>query len=107
MHTKLAIKNSLETARLESLMREPDTDQAAALTDPQLVLNPASGSTQSIYDPAIELIERNKEQLSTISKPEPSHSPVLVASMALPGPDYRQEQANVYDNTPRPRYRQH
>lgn len=100
MHTKLAIKNSLETARLESLMREPDTDQAAALTDPQLVLNPASGSTQSIYDPAIELIERNKEQLSTISKPEPSHSPVLVASMALPGPDYRQEQANVYDNTP-------
>ncbi|EFO64354.1 Zinc finger domain-containing protein [Giardia lamblia P15] len=100
MHTKLAIKNSLETARLESLMREPDTDQTISLADPQLALNPASESTQSIYDPAIELIERHKEQLSTISDLEPSRLPVLVAPMALPGPEYKQEQAGIHDSTP-------
>ncbi|KWX13407.1 Serine/threonine protein kinase/ Zinc finger domain-containing protein [Giardia duodenalis assemblage B] len=89
MHTKIAIRNSLETARLEKLLRDSDQDQIAGLTD-----NPP------VYDPAIDLIERNKEQFSKVSTNEPDFQPVLVASMALPSPDYKQEQTNIYDAPP-------
>lgn len=94
MHTKLAIKNSLETARVEQMMREQDTDQALAPTDSQ------STSIQAIYDPAIELIERNKEHFNKSPSPEEDRPPALVGSMALPGPDYKQENINIYDSLP-------
>lgn len=97
MHTKLAIKNSLETAKLEQLMREQDTAQTSSLSSS--LNKQLNSSIQSIYDPAIELLERHKESFNEPSCPEQDRPPVLVGSMALPGPSYMTENANISNDS--------